>query len=173
MTQKTLFEASTDAKGAIFSPCGRYRYLLWRKWGIGDRMICYVGLNPSIAGAEILDPTCIRFKLRAELGEYDGFMVVNAFAAVSTDPKGLLRLADPIGPLNDGYIIDAARKATTFVCCWGSASPLISARSAAIVAILEAAGVKLWRVSLNQDGQPGHLLYQKLSMEPVRWRPRA
>jgi hypothetical protein len=172
MTQTALFESDNTGTGAIFSPCGRYRYLLWRKWGTGNRIICFGALNPSIASAEVLDPTCTRFKLRAEAGGYDGFQVVNAFAAVSTDPKALLRMMDPVGPLNDGYIVDAARKAETFVACWGSASPLISARSAAIVAMLEAAGVKLWRVSLNQDGQPGHLLYQKLSMEPVRWRAR-
>ena len=50
-----------------------------------------------------------------------------------------------------------------------SASPLISARSVALVAMLRAAGVKMHAVKINQDGQPAHLLYQKLTDEPKPW----
>lgn len=173
MTQPALFEAepAVDA-GAIFSPCGRYRWLLWRKWGTGGRIIVFAGLNPSIADAKRLDPTCTRFEIRAKAAGFDGFQVVNAFAAVSTDPKGLLRISDPVGPLNDGFILDAARSSAMFVCCWGSASSLIAARARRVTAMLAAAVIPMHAVHVNQDGQPAHLLYQKLEHLPFPWSPK-
>lgn len=72
MPQEQLFEdaavvpghvASTDLfggtgaeameRGADISPCRRYRYTLWRKWGPGGTCM-FVGLNQSTADATLL-----------------------------------------------------------------------------------------------------------------------
>ena len=37
---------------ALLSPCRRYRYALWRRWGDGPPAM-FIGLNPSTAD----DPT--------------------------------------------------------------------------------------------------------------------
>jgi hypothetical protein len=42
--------------GADISPCGRYRYALWRKWGAGGTCV-FVWLNPSTADATFDDQT--------------------------------------------------------------------------------------------------------------------
>lgn len=44
-------------KGAMFSKCRKYRYVLWRIWDDDKPRVMFIGLNPSIAGAIIDDPT--------------------------------------------------------------------------------------------------------------------
>lgn len=48
---------------AVFSPCGKYRYRLWRVWGDADRRCLFIGVNPSKAGAVDNDHT-----IRKEIG---------------------------------------------------------------------------------------------------------
>ena len=76
-----LFEQS----GASFSPCGTYRYTLWRRWSFVPPAT-FVLLNPSTADATRNDPTVERCERRArELG-CGGIRVANLFALRSTDP---------------------------------------------------------------------------------------
>jgi len=78
-------------------------------------------LNPSVADENQDDPTirkCIGFTDR---GGYHGFTVVNVFAIRSTDPRGLLKVADPVGPDN---LLTIERmlnqKPKLVVCAWGN-----------------------------------------------------
>lgn len=106
-------------KSAILSTCGTYRYQLDRTWS-DDRPACFIMLNPSTADAENDDPTirrCIDFAQRWECG---GIKVVNLFALRSTDPKVLVKVADPIGPDNDLYIRAAILACYPVVCAWGA-----------------------------------------------------
>ena len=116
MPQMKLF----DLANATFSPCGRYRYSLTRRWGPG-RWAVFVMLNPSTATAEILDPTirrCVGFARRWGCG---GLEVVNLFAWRSTDPAALLAAADPVGPDNDQAIVRAASQPNAVVvAAWGA-----------------------------------------------------
>jgi hypothetical protein len=106
--------------GATFSPCRRYRYLLWRSWGDGQRRCSFVGLNPSTADETHDDPTirkCIGFAKRWGFGALD---IVNLFAWRSTDPDELLLADDPVGPANDDALRAAFREASRIVHAWGS-----------------------------------------------------
>src|ERR1051326_5628436 len=93
---------------ALFSPCGLFRYRLWRHWTPGMPPLVFVMLNPSTADAEKNDPTVERCERRAKAGGFGGGEVVNLFALRSTDPKALYSAADPIGPENDKVIATAA-----------------------------------------------------------------
>ena len=52
-------------KRARISKCDKYRYFLERHWNLdGNKTVLFIGLNPSIADANIDDPTirrCINF----------------------------------------------------------------------------------------------------------------
>lgn len=110
-------------KGALFSEDRRYRYLLWRDWEKNARKrVAFVGLNPSTADETEDDNTvrrCIDF---AKRWGYDGMFMLNIFAFRATDPKVMKREKRPIGPMNDKYILAAAKDCgpDSVVGCWGS-----------------------------------------------------
>lgn len=148
---------------AVFSPepMPVYRYALHRQWGPDEtNVLGLCGLNPSTADEQKNDPTLARWQRRAETNGFDGFMVVNAWALRSTDPAGLLSVVDPVGPHNDGLILEIARQCRVFVCGWGvpphkSLYPRVHRLREELVA----AGVKLHALKVTQDGFPGHPLY--------------
>lgn len=110
------------AAGADISPCKRYRYTLWRKWGPGDWM-AWLMLNPSTADGAVDDPTirrCVGFAKRDGFG---GILVVNLFAWRSPSPEALFGYADigdAVGPQNDYYIQYVAREVPALVAAWGA-----------------------------------------------------
>lgn len=134
--------------GAQISPCGKYRYRLWREWRlgnstqwdmwteddgspaldgsghqIGEPLSCvFVMLNPSTADGEQDDPTIRRCVAYAKAWGYDRMEVVNLFAWRATDPKELLAVDaddDPVGFENDKAIQKAIFGAGIVVCAWG------------------------------------------------------
>lgn len=162
----------TELAGAIFSPCRKYRYLLWRDLGKGEGTLAFLCLNPSTADELTNDPTVERCITRATTMGFRRFEMLNLFAWRSTDPKGLIVCPqDPIGPENDTAIMDSARQARMLVCAWGTASPLIPKRAGVIVAALNDAGVKLHALKIGKTGQPHHPLYRAYSELPFEWRP--
>ena len=81
----------------------------------------FVTLNPSVADANIDDPTirrCIGF---AQRWGYGGMAVGNLFALVSTDPGLLLREKYPVGPENDSHLQRMADECPFVVAAWGDA----------------------------------------------------
>ena len=105
---------------AIFSDDRRYRYLLTRRVGTSQIRVLFVMLNPSAADEERNDPTirrCIGFARDWDFGLLE---VVNLFALMSTDPKGLLVAEEPVGPDNDATIQAALRRADRVVLAWGN-----------------------------------------------------
>ena len=123
--------------GAEFSPCGLYRYSLWRTWSDAPPLV-FCMLNPSTAGAELNDPTVSRCCERSRLLGYGGTIVVNMFALISTDPRALYSALDPVGPRNDAAILDAASKGD-IICAWGNHGSL-HGRDRQVLRLLDAAG---------------------------------
>src|ERR1700691_893264 len=67
--------------GAVFSPCRRYRYALWREWGVLPGMpdkgyVLFVGLNPSTADETRDDATIRRCIAFAQAWGYSGLCMV-------------------------------------------------------------------------------------------------
>lgn len=143
---------------AVFSPDRVYRYYLERTIDPlmnNQRSVCFVMLNPSIADETRPDHTitkCIGF---AKRWGYGTLRVVNLFALVSTDPKGLVKHGAPIGPDNDRWITKVAWESERIVCAWGAHGTLHSR------------GRTVWRLLKNhvlesfkttENGQPWHPL---------------
>lgn len=133
--------------GADISPCGKYRYRLWREWRLhplpaqwdmwtnddgspivdgagqqlGEPKTClFVMLNPSTADGKEDDPTIRRCVGFAKSWGYDRMEVVNLFAYRATDPRNLLALKhsdEPWGIDNQSKIYRAMDKSVNRIVC--------------------------------------------------------
>lgn len=168
-------EPITDMRrGAVISSDGLYRYSLTRIWGPlmdpDPKVMLFVMLNPSTADADIDDPTirrCIAFARREGA---TALQVVNLFAYRATNPADLLKVADPVGPANNDYILYAADAATWVVCGWG-AQPIAQGRARIVTEGLRRRlatnpdipniGWSLRCLGTTASGAPRHPLYIK------------
>lgn len=156
---------------AVFSPCRQYRYRLSRQFGMGDRTVAFVGVNPSIADEAINDATIRKMCGFAMRWGFDRIEVVNLFAWRSTDVHQLARVADPIGPENDIHIVNALADANRTVVCWGSLHKLplrLCDRVLQVREIVAAAGVDVCQLGTTKNGDPRHplMLSYKTELEP-------
>ncbi len=117
------------------SPCGTYRYALWRTWQDEDglfeqqvveagesvaRTILFLMLNPSDADGSINDPTmrrCIGF---AKSWGFGRLSAGNLYAFRSPSPAVMRAAADPVGPENDAWLKRLAEEAEVILCAWGA-----------------------------------------------------
>jgi hypothetical protein len=143
--------------GAIFDPTGAYRYLLWREWNPGGRRIAFVMLNPSTADANSNDPTIRRCIGLARRWDYGALEVVNLFAYRATHARELRTVDDPVGPENDGYILDVCGRVESILLAWGNHGTLLN-RDREILRLLSGHD-NLYCLHMTRAGQPRHPLY--------------
>jgi hypothetical protein len=152
-------------RGAAMSEDRRYRYALWRRWGDGGRTVAFIGLNPSTADEVNDDATirrCIGF---ARSWGYQGLVMLNLFALVSTDPDRLLTDPDPVGPEADEHLRRYTADAALVVAAWG-AFPQARARAPVVVAAL---GLELRCLGVTKEGAPRHPCRLHSDTQPVHW----
>jgi len=149
-------------QGAQFSTDRLYRYALWRTWQEGEGHTMFIGLNPSTADETVDDPTirrCIGF---AHSMGYGGIYMLNLCAFRSTDPRGLKRVADPIGPDNLRYIEMYAKTAGKVIAAWGNHG---WSRSRDTMRLIRSLGVEVWCFGRTKTGCPKHPLYLRADTE--------
>jgi hypothetical protein len=152
-----------DIPAAVISDCGQYRYLLSRQIGLSDRVVTFIGLNPSTADATLDDPTirrCIGFAKRRDAGL---LVMVNLFGLRSTDPRALRGHAAPVGPDNDSWIDRAVSMADIAIAAWGNGGGLMG-RSDAVRGRFQQ---RLEALAITKIGMPKHPLYVKADAETV------
>lgn len=157
--------------GATFSPCERYRYTLWRTWDAALPSVAFVGLNPSTADANFDDPTIQSCQRLARAWGFGRFVMLNAFAWRSTDPDGLIGLADPVGPDNDDAIRGVVSKAERVVVAWGRFSKIramLDGRAFVLRRLLREHAREVGTLGLNGDNSPKHPLFMKGTTEFVQ-----
>lgn len=150
--------------GAEFSPCGQYRYRLWRRWGDGPTAL-WLMLNPSTADDAVNDATVERCQRRAQLAGYGRLLVANIFALRSTDPAALYAHPDPVGPDNDRAIARMVREADLIICGWGNHGAHLE-RGQQVMASLRKFGHELHALKMTGQDQPGHPLYIGYNVRP-------
>jgi len=155
---------------AVFGDNGKYRYSLSREWDTRLDQLCWIMLNPSLAGADRTDPTIRRVIDFSHRWGYGGFVVVNAFALVTPYPWQLLNAKDPVGPFNDEAIIQAVvgRKV---ICAWGNVFHFPD-RISAVMALLEQTRTRAHCLGITKWGHPSHPVRLAASKRLRPFRPR-
>jgi hypothetical protein len=154
--------------GATFSPCRRWRYLLWRRWDAAKPVANFLMLNPSTADEVKLDPTCSRARDYAERWGYGALIVTNVFGFRSTDPLLMKKEQDPVGPGNDAAIVRAAKQSDLVVCAWGNHG-LLGGRSSHVRNLLRKNNIATHTLRLNANGEPAHPLYLPSRLKALPW----
>jgi hypothetical protein len=154
-------------KGAVLSECGLFRYLLWRIWDPALPLMGVLMVNPSRADAEQGDMTINKVMQIARFNGYGGILVANLAALRSTDPAGLLKVADPIGPDNDRHLRDFFGRVKLVLCAWGADCRRLPGRVQAVEALMREAGVRPMMLRLTQGGVPSHPLARGKGFIPV------
>lgn len=153
--------------GALFSACGLYRYRLWRIWDRALPVLLVCMLNPSTADGIDLDPTTKRVSAFARALGYGGWMVVNAFAVKSTDPKGMLAHAAPVGPENDFHLAELAAH-DLVLCAWGTKGAHLG-RDARVLEIFREQECRPMCLRTTSIGHPEHPLYLPAGLTLKPW----
>ena len=151
--------SETELRTATFSRCEAYRYRLTIEWEPLSLKVAVIGLNPSTATELVDDNTVRRLKKWARDFGFGGLHMLNAYAYRSTDPKGLLRVDDPVGQFTDEWIGELVESAGMVVCCWGgNISP---DREQQLLELLSGKGTAICCFAVTKTGRPGHPLYLK------------
>ena len=155
--------SNSYAKGAVFSGCGTYRYLLERHWTAGNGAVGFVMLNPSTADAYEDDPTIRRCVGFAKSWGFRSLYVANLFAWRATDPAILPKdIERAKGPRRDFFLRQLATQCHTVCAAWGNSLPGFADRSFLYSSLCEATdsiGSVAKCLGTTKSGQPRHPLY--------------
>lgn len=154
-----------------------HRYTLWRRWGAdnprnhpGDylrSMVAFIGLNPSTATPEKLDPTLTRCERFAKDWGYLGFIMLNLFSYRATSPGDMKKVIDPTGdPVNIDAIYQVTKASGLVVCAWGNHGSFMN-RSRTLLNLLRVGKIDHSHLGLTKSGEPKHPLYLKSTTIPV------
>lgn len=148
-------------KEAVFSPCQRYRYALWRTWDDSKPSVLFIGLNPSTADEKNDDPTLIRCINFAKSWGYGSVCMANLFAYRATKPKDLLARQRVTGKDNNDWLLTLANTADIVIAAWGNDGHYQS-RATKVKKLIQ----PLHYIKLNKSGEPAHSLYLKADLTP-------
>jgi hypothetical protein len=157
---------------AEISPCKLYRHLLGREFEPGDELYrpglhgsaLFVLNNPSVADAEIDDPTCRRGMGFTAAWAFARMWFANTNPVRSTDPNSAFWPSKQALEWNDWYLHTSALVASVVVVAWGDkARDELATRALRVLR-----GVRpVHALALSQAGRPRHLLYLPADLKPV------
>lgn len=155
-------------KGAEFSECGNYRYVLWRQWNEAAPYIMCIGLNPSTANADEDDPTIRNLIELMKNNGYGGLRMTNLFALISPHPEDLRTSPDPLKE-NDAWLLVNSMMCSDICFCWGNFKQAIyrAKKLKDILYIHPLRQIKCF--GKNSNGSPKHPLYLNRSTRLVNF----
>ena len=152
---------------AILDDAREYRYTLERTWDRGKDRVLFVMLNPSTADENTDDRTIERCVDFAKSWSCGGLVVGNLFALRSTNPRGLAKHPDPVGPDNDGHLLRLGEECCLVVAAWGNSArrlPQFRVRQQFVKNLLRG---RMQCLGENNDGTPKHPV-RLLATTPLR-----
>ncbi len=190
-TEPMVFEP--PLAGAEFSPCGHFRYSLWRRWKELGKMILFVGLNPSVAGKEFDDNTVRRWIGFSKREDAAWFAAVNISPFIATDQKNLRKqyntpfgdggvdchpfYGEMIGVTDEFVNVDAILKhvdqADVIVLCWGAGGAMNGVGRHVYQLINSATTKPILCFGTTKSGEPKHplRLSSKTPLVPFSYDP--
>jgi hypothetical protein len=161
---RTRLALPDGVRGAAqITDCGRYRHSLRRDWtpaGQKPRAILFVGLNPSVADAEMSDPTCHRELTFARDWGFSLYLKGNILDWRATSPRDLPHGTDLArSPRNLEVLTGLALEADVIVMATGNVPDRFAWIEAESRIILSASGRPLMCFGLNKTGFAKHPLY--------------
>jgi len=169
-SQEKLFAGCGLESGAIFSPCRRWRYVLWRIRDPTLPLLVSYGLNPSKADELRSDNTCSKMLKFATLWGFGGLIKLNAYSWCATKPAEMKRRGiEAIGDLND-YWIEAVEREfgpkgrnviAMRIAGWGQHDFLKRGE------LIKRYIPNLYHFGTNKDGSPTHPLFIPFTAKPI------
>ncbi len=145
--------------GATISACGKYRYSLERDIRSVGIPMHVTMVNPSYADAERNDQTVYSLIRKAEHLGCSFIEIGNLYAYITSDPKELLTVDDPVGPENDWHLASAFSRhhKSIRVVAWGrwNKHPTMRDRAQWIRSV----SPSVQCFGMNKDGSPKHPLF--------------
>jgi hypothetical protein len=163
-----LQENPLTGSGAVFSRCGHYRYLLWRRPVSDQPFMSFAMLNPSTADALDDDPTirrCTQWVINSGMA---GPLVWNLFALRSAYPKVLKCSSLPIGNYNNAAIDLALSISAITIAAWGTHGGYLD-RANHVLRRVAVADAQLHTLKITKEGHPAHPLYLSSRLKPLAW----
>ncbi len=170
---------------AALSLCGCYRWLLHRPIQANhdqakkQRVLVFIGLNPSRADGSRDDPTLRRLQRFSHNWGYHHLVVLNLFARISTSPSWLRRCQEPIGEENDQHLRQwfhhwAHQPTWDLWLGWGAFGELMQ-RDAVVLKMLDEVSDQRGHhpppfvTGLTKAGYPRHPLYLPSGVQRCAW----
>ena len=97
---------------------------------------------------------------------FGGVVTANLFAWRATDPRELKRVADPVGPCNDRWLIRLTHAAPMVVAAWGNGGGYLDRADSVRRRIHD-----LLCLRITARGQPAHPLYLPRHLTPCPFSP--
>ncbi|WP_277963854.1 DUF1643 domain-containing protein [Pseudomonas sp. RIT-To-2] len=157
---------------AIISQCGLYRYRLEREVQDEGKVFAYFGINPSTADAMLDDATVRKWRGFTLRNGGRRFIVGNAFAYRSTNPKALYHVEDAVGPENLTHLKQIIAEADILVPCWGGLSKTLKSqhgRLSTLLYMLTSSGKPVLHFGVTSCGQPKHPLMLGYDTQLLPW----
>lgn len=163
-------------RGAEISSCGRYRYVLWRRWEKEKPRLTFIMLNPSTADAETDDATIRVCMGRAIRMGFGGIRVLNLFAWRATNPEELRKVEDPIGPEAEQMLNRYAAGNPVIIAGWGDGGLQIGRHRPRWREVCELysyeLGIPMMALGTTKAGHPKHPLRIPYAVAPTLWMDR-
>jgi len=147
---------------AHFSSCGKYRWLLTRRWDITKpvKMIVWIMMNPSTATADVNDPTIAKVCRLSKRWGFNTVYILNMLAYRATKPQDCRKVVDPLGVRNLDFIKTYALSGSPIICAWGKTHPKLAHYETNMRVMLRSVKTaKFYVLKLNNAGGPYHPLY--------------